>query len=820
MKTEIFNQNWTVNKRGGSVGLETSEGLRAVTLPYDAMIAEKRSSEVEGSFRTGYYPNGVWEFKKKFFVPESLTGKKVIFRFDGVYERSSVYINGDHAGGRAYGYSQFFVGAERFLKYGQENEITVIARSADDSRWYAGCGIYRDVYMMTADPVYLPPNGVKISTPMIRDDEACVCISASVFNGKTWGKGTFRVSAEIMDEEGNTVGSCTAPLTVDFGKTAAACLKIYIPNPQRWDVDQPYLYTCMVKVTQQDGAILDECSETFGIRSLSISPASGLQINERTVKLRGACVHHDNGPLGAVSTEFVEERKIRKLKEAGFNAIRCSHNPAGAALLKVCDRLGMLVMNEAFDVWTRPKVNFDYAVDFPAHWEEDIESFVASSFNHPSVILYSIGNEIPETGSSNGAVFGRKIAAKIKSLDSSRFTLNSINGMMSVLSILESLKNNSQAAGQEQHTKEQAQQVQEQQSGDINAQMTDLRDVMSQIMSLDVITYATEEAYANVDVAGYNYMDVRYEKDRELFPNRIICGTETYPPAIAKNWELISRCTHVIGDFTWTGWDYLGEAGIGLVKREQPPAEYGVSAPYPSLTAYCGDISISGLRRPMSYYREIVFGLRKDPYIAVQRPELRGREVFTTPWSWSESISNWSYTGYEGKPVTVEVYSDAEEVALDLNGERIGIKKTECYKAVFDVAYQPGKLTAISIRNGSDAEIFELESAAGPERLVLRTEQDTADTGEMIYIHLSLEDENGNVFPVSDRQIDLLLEGEAELLAFANDDPLTEENFFDSTRSLFDGRALAILRPVGTGVVTVTATSGSLRSECKIQIRA
>lgn len=255
-------------------------------------------------------------------------------------------------------------------------------------------------------------------------------------------------------------------------------------------------------------------------------------------------------------------------------------------------------MEEAFDAWTENKSDFDYALDFPTWWEADIEAMVKKCYNHPSVIMYSIGNEIQDTGSPNGSVWGRKLAEKIRELDSTRFTINSINELVSVKELLKAWRANVKEA------------MAQQGQGEINTMMANLGDAMKQIMTSELITNATAESFAYVDIAGYNYMDLRYEMDKELFPNRIICGSETYPADIDRNWRKVLDNNHVIGDFTWTGWDYLGEAGIGLVNYSNTNMATGVYGAYPNLTAMTGDISITGFRRPASYYRQIAFGLR------------------------------------------------------------------------------------------------------------------------------------------------------------------------------------------------------------------
>lgn len=693
-----------------------------------------------------------------------------------------------------------------YLRYGEENQIQVIVHTADDARWYSGAGIYRDVWLLTAQRFYIAPQGTCITTPAVSEDEASVRIETEMVNETDDSLKTVIIEYEIWDSSEQLLVKDTQPFSLMSNTKDRACYTFYLQDPILWSDMTPYLYQCRVRVLDQDGQCLDEIWENFGIRSLALSPKKGLLVNGASVKLRGACIHHDNGPLGAVSTDFIEERRIRKLKEAGFNAIRSSHNPASPALLRACDKLGVYVMNEAFDAWTLNKTNFDYALEFDAHWEEDIESMIISSRNHPSVILYSIGNEIADTGSPAGSIRGRQIAKRVHELDSSRFSINSINGMVSVMEILNRMRMNSEEQARE--------------GGDINQQMAGLGESMRQVMALDVVGQATAESYQCVDVAGYNYMDIRYVKDHETYPSRIICGTETFPPFIDQNWKLILQNPHVIGEFTWTGWDYIGEAGIGLNKYQPVPAWYGVSAPYPSLTAMSGDISISGYRRPISYYREIVFGLRREPYIAVQRPEHYGDSPIVTPWSWSDSISSWSLDGFEGRPVKIEVYADAEEVELRLNGERIGKQKVERYKSVFETMYAPGTLEAVAYKKGSVCGKYTLQSANGTEHICLRPEKEKIrlKKDELLFLPISIEDETGQIYAYRNISITVHVEGSAGLEAFGTDDPLTEENFYDNTRTTYDGRALAVIKPTGVGNVVITAESEYMSAQVEIEI--
>jgi beta-galactosidase len=450
----------------------------------------------------------------------------------------------------------------------------------------------------------------------------------------------------------------------------------------------------------------------------------------------------------------------------------------------------MLVMDETFDVWTSGKTDFDYAGDFGQWWERDLEALVAKDFNHPSVIFYSIGNEIPETGTPFGGVWSRRLAEKVRSLDDTRFVTNGVNGFVSVLdTVVDAARQMSPAQPP---------------GGGVNGMMAQVSAMMNRLSSSDEVTRRTEESFAVLDVAGLNYGDGRYEMDRDLFPGRVIVGTETFPSRIAGNWALVMANDHVIGDFTWTGWDYLGEAGIGSVGHGGEEAK--AARPYPWLTAWCGDLDITGNRRPASYYREIVFGLRPAPYLAVHRPQHHGKTVQATPWSWSDTIGSWTWEGFEGKPVSVEVYSDADEVELLLNGTSVGRRPTDEFRADFELVYTPGELVAVAYRDGREQGRSRLVTAG--DALVLDVHADRtrlrADSTDLAFVDIALTDGAGIVHPGRDRLVTVTVDGPAVLQALGSAEPSTEETFSGPSRRTFDGRALAVIRPTGTGDITVT----------------
>jgi beta-galactosidase len=453
----------------------------------------------------------------------------------------------------------------------------------------------------------------------------------------------------------------------------------------------------------------------------------------------------------------------------------------------------MLVVDEAFDVWTSGKSEFDYSLSFPEWWERDIEAMVAKDYNHPSVILYSIGNEIPETGSPVGAAWGRKLAEKVRSLDGTRYVTNAVNGMLAVLTDLAAMKQ--AAAG-------------------VNTLMAaDPGDTMNAISSSELVTRRTAESFSVLDIAGVNYAESRYALDRELFPNRILLGTETFPTRIDGNWRLVRQHGHVIGDFTWTGWDYLGEVGLGRPQYLTPDSPRpSHTAPYPYLLAGCGDIDITGHRRPASYYREIVFGLRARPYVAVQRPEHHGKTFAGGPWAWSDTIASWTWPGFEGAPVKVEVYSDADQVELLVNSRSLGrrpVGEDHRFRAEFDTVHEPGELVAIAYRDGVETGRDVLRSATGPVRLTARADRPVvrATGGDLAYVTFTLTDADGNLHTAADRTVNVEIAGPGTLVGFGSADPRTEERFDGKARLTYDGRALAALRPTGVGEIQLTAAA-------------
>ncbi|MFD2840397.1 glycoside hydrolase family 2 TIM barrel-domain containing protein [Populibacterium corticicola] len=804
MSRTSFNTNWFYRPKT-SIFADVrgqAEAGTPVHLPHDAIISLERRADAPSGAAGAFFPTGAFEYRRTFEVPAEWSDKHVALEFEGVYRDAMIYVNGAFVAQRPNGYAGFIVSLDGYLRYGEENTIRVDARAHDDSRWYTGAGIYREVHLWVLDHVHIAERGgIRITTPDVEDERAVVAVATKVKNTGTATK-TVQVKTAILDPNGLEVGHEESRITVLPQSEGVVRQRIYVTSPQRWSVDSPTLYAATSELTSDTGT-MEARSTSFGIRTLQLDPAHGLRINGETVKLRGACIHHDNGILGAATFADAEERRVVLLKEAGFNAIRSSHNPMTAAMLDACDRHGVLVMDETFDMWAESKNPFDYSLAFPEWWERDVEAMIENDFNHPSVVIYSIGNEIPETGNPIGSQLGRQLAEKIRSLDETRFVTNGINGFVSALAQVSALI--AQAA-EEPPTEENA-------DGGVNALMGSADDFMDQIVGSPVVTEATAESFAMLDIVGLNYGDVRYELEAREHPNRIIVGTETFPSRIDANWKLVTENPHVIGDFTWSGWDYIGEVGVGRVKYEGESMDF--DGDYPWLTSWSADLDLTGHRRPMSYYRETAFGLRTTPHITVRRPSNHGREFTLGQWSWTDAVSSWSWNVEQGFPMILEVYSDAHEIELHLNGrsvarQPVGVRKA--FVADFEIEFEHGTLTAIAFKNGVEVSRSELTSASDDVRLDVRPDKSelTLRDGALCFVEIELRDTDGNLVNDAERAVTVEVTGAGSLAAFGSGRPATTESFNQSSHGTYDGRVLAAVRPERAGEVQISVSAPGL----------
>lgn len=716
----------------------------------------------------------------------------MLFQFEGVYKNSTVYINGKKAGGAAYGYIPFFVETDGLLRYGEENIIRVEADNKDqpNSRWYTGGGIYRPVWLWIGERAHIAPKGVKITT--LSYHPAKLWIEVEHTGGE--------VGVEILDGE-NVIATAQSDRS-----------ELLIPDAKLWSEETPSLYTCRVTLSENSETV-DTAEETFGIRMVEWNPG-GLFINGKNALLRGGCIHHDNGLLGAATYAESEERRVRILKEAGFNAIRSSHNPASDVLLSACDRYGMYVMDEAWDMWYNHKSAYDYASDFTENYKADLSSMVEQDFNHPSVIMYSIGNEVSEPAKEKGVKLAKEMADYLRTLDHSR----AVTGGMNLMIISRSAKGNGvydeESGGRKDSGKDKTSGMN---STLFNLMTSMVGTGMNKGANSKKADQATTPVLDTLDIAGYNYASGRYPLEGKAHPNRVILGSETFPQDIVKNWAMVKQYPYLIGDFMWTAWDYLGETGIGTWAYTSDGRSF--DKPYPWLLADVGVFDILGNPGGELYLAQAAWGLLDQPVIAVQPANHPGVKPAKSVWRGTNAIPTWSFAGCEGNKTLVEIYTDADAVELSLNGRRLGKKKLKDCVASFKVAYEPGTLTAVAYdRNGNQCGASRLISTEGKASVSITPEVKQAAPGSLAYFDVTMVGENGQWEANADEILQISVTG-GELLGFGSANPRTEERYQSGEFTTYYGKAQAIIRAGESGEVRVTAygkKAGSTTAAIKI----
>ncbi len=809
MKRIDFNRKWFFSEDAGSWFSGTN--AKEVTLPHDAMIHEKRNADNPSGAAGGYFPGGDYRYSKILETKAEDAGKTFILQFEGVYNRAWIWVNGALAGTIHSGYDELTIDITPYLYIGMQNQISVKVMNSDlpNSRWYTGSGIIRPVSLYVGGPIRVDTDGVRISTPQVNPDIAEVQVRSDIVcDGK--GKRTVIVRTELISESGEAVCSDITPVTLETQGKTKVTRHLFVKDPELWSTETPTLYKC--RVTVIDGEeIVDEAESLFGIRKFELDPVNGLRINGEPILLRGGCIHHDNGIIGAATIARAEERRIEILKEAGFNSVRISHNSSSRALLDACDRLGMLVMEESFDMWNMGKSQYDHSLNFAENWEGEVERIVNKDYNHPCVFMYSIGNEIQELAVPEGARLSRRLAEKFREQDPTRYVTNGINSMMAIGNEIPKVMLDLGFITKEQMDQLTGSSQEISESGNVNDIITQLMGMMNMISAHPMVEERFKETYGVLDLVGMNYMRGAYRQQKDIDPNRVFYGSETFNPDIDLNWKEVKEIPACIGDYCWTAWDYLGESGIGVVEYN------GVrqfQKQYPVYLAYCGDVDITGYRRPASYYREIVFGLRHKPYIAVQLPEYYGSDAQCTPWTTRDVVASWTWNGSEGKPCVVEVYSDAPSVELFLNGESLGKKSAgekNRFKAEYDVTYCPGALEAVSYYDDGTVTREELITAKGTSAISVVADRSSVKTDDLSYLSFELVDENGIVNTCDNRKISVTVSGDGYLQGYGSADYKSEENFFDNERTPFYGRTAAAVRAKETaGIITVEARAEGL----------
>ena len=752
MKKTAFNDNWIY--RGQSV-----------ILPHDAMLHEARDPDAKSGSAGAFFPDGEYVYEKTFERPAA---EHVLFQFEGVYKNAKVFINGKEAGGAAYGYIPFFVNADEYLINGENTIRVECSVRHPDSRWYSGAGIYRPVWLWEGPKDSIEPESVKIST--VSYDPAVIRVQSPK-----------AVEVEVVGITGEGT---------DFELT--------VPGAQLWSETTPYLY--IAKVT--NGADSEEIR--FGIRKVEWSN-KGLFINGKETLLRGGCIHHDNGILGAATYDESEWRRVKKLKDAGFNAIRSAHNPCSRAMLEACDALGVYMMDETWDMWFHHKSKYDYAAAWRENFMADLAAMVNRDYNHPSVIFYSIGNEVSEPAKPEGLQVIREMTDFLHKADPNR----AVTGGFNLMIIANASKGKSlydeNGGGRDDSSEKKMQGMN---STMFNMIASLVGTGMNKAANSKKADAATAPGLELLDMCGYNYASGRYPLEGKAHPERVIFGSETFPQTIAKNWAMVKKYPYLVGDFMWTAWDYLGEAGIGA--WAYTPDGKGFSKPYPWLLADTGAFDILGDPNGELFTASAVWGKLEQPVICVQ-PINHDAKPAKAVWRGTNAIPSWSWQGCEGRKAVVEVYTDAPQVELQLNGKTVGNAKTRECKATFKVKYIPGTLTAIA--GGKSSSLVSADGA----NIAIRPEKEQARPGEIVYVPVTIEGTNGAVESNTDRKLSVTVEG-GELLGFGSANPRTEERFDAGGYTTYYGRALAVIRAGVAGTVKVAATDGRNRATAEIKI--
>ena len=767
-----------------------------VTLPHDAMLTEKRLPNMPGGAAVGYFPGGKYYYEKEFIGKECLKDRTVMLEFQGVYMKSTVLLNGEKVGGRIYGYSRFYVDLTGKIRMGEKNVLQVIVDNTQtpNSRWYSGSGIYRDVYLLTANRRHIAPDAVFAYADSSEAGLVHVETDLQLKAGE-------HLDVELF-MDGKFVGSAT-------GKDAV----IHVAEPQCWSEEEQPMYELIIRLYDGD-ELLDSHKEKIGLRTLTWDAEHGIQINEKETKLRGGCIHHDNGILGACSYYEAELRRVKKLKELGFNAIRYSHNPAGQVFLDACDEAGMYVIVEAFDAWKGKMLDYDYGMYFEQEWKRDLKDMILAARNHPSVIMYCIGNEISDTGQPEGAQLNQELHEFCHAVDPTRPTMHAFNPVVSNMGATNKTKTTPEDVV-DPYREEKGSAI----SGSLLANMiATVAPFMSKVMGKpEKVEKLLKPCYDHIDIVGYNYSEQCYEPHHKWNPDRIMVGSETYPGAIVKNWPFIEKHPYVIGDFMWTAWDYLGEAGIGVPIYGKKHG--GFNRPYPCISGGNGAFNLIGEAETPAYIAAIVWGQYSKPYIAVRPVNHSGEKYFFGQWRSTDAVASWSWTGMEGRKAEIEVYSRGSSVELIQDGKSLGQKPLESYKAVFQTVYKPGKLVAVSYdAQGDRLEQKELISAVDELELRINKEEPVSKEEELIFFKAELTDKNGIRKLLLDRDLKVQVEGAGELLAVGSSNPVTEESYLSDHFTTHLGVLQIIVRRKIAGRIKIRVTDGTgLQEEMTIQ---
>lgn len=773
-RKQLFDSNWKFYL--GDVPAASNihfddKSWRDIDLPHDWSIEGKPEPKNPTGNDGGYFPAGTGWYRKAFTIPESWKGKLVSLYFEGVYMNSGVYVNGKLLGNHPYGYTPFSYDITSNLIYGKENVISVKVDNAQQKncRWYSGSGIYRHVWMVVTDPIHVSQWGVTITTPDVSPEKATVLIKTRVKN-ETGLPQHITLKTLVLGADAKKAGEAQISLELPSNSEKVVEQTIQVSNPLLWTPETPNLYQAQVQIEKSKKA-MDYTQTTFGIRSIQFSTENGFQLNGKTVKMNGGCVHHDNGCLGAAAFDRAEERRVEMLKSAGFNAIRTSHNPPSEVFLDACDRLGLLVIDESFDGWKDKKTDYDYAMVFDAWWQRDIEAMVQRDRNHPSVIMWSIGNEIIERKKPEAVETAKMLAHCVRQNDPTR-------------------------------------------------------PVTSAMTTWDSDWEMFDPLFAAHDIGGYNYQLHRAASDHARVPSRIMVQTESYPRDAFSNWQLVKNNKYIIGDFVWTALDYLGESGIGRwYYPGDVPGEHWESALYPWHGAYCGDIDLTGWRKPISHYRSMLYNTNEKLYMAVREPDPDSGKIKQTIWSVWPTWESWTWPGLEGKDIQVEVYANYPKVRLYLNKKLIGEQATaeaQQFKAMFTLPYAAGELKAVGVLDNKEVESVILQTSANASKIKLTADRSNilATGQDLLFITVEVTDKDGNIQPNAENLLQFKIEGPGIIAGVDNANIKDVDTYVGTTRKAWHGRALVVIRSIkSAGNIKLTVRSEGL-AEASVVIQA
>lgn len=764
-RRQLIDDNWQFKLLSPDSTAGNADAWTNVDLPHDWSITRDFKADYPSGNDGGYVVTGRGLYRKNLNIPAADAGKRHYLYLEGAYMDAKVTVNGDSVGRRPYGYSSVIYEITPQLHPGDNLiEVDVDNSRQKNCRWFSGSGIYRHVWLLTTPEVNIKPWSLYVTTPKVSAASANANVTFDIDNASDKAC-TITPSITITDSEGKVVATRTGkPVTASARQVTPCTMELTIDNPALWSPDTPALYNLTVSLAA-DGNVIDSVDEHFGVRTFEYSADKGLTLNGKPIVLNGGCAHHDNGVLGANSYDAAEARKVSLMKQAGFNAVRTSHNPPSPAFLDECDRQGLIVIDESFDGWRDSKTPYDYSRDIDQWWDKDIESMVLRDRNHPSIFCWSIGNEVIERKRIEVVTTAHKLASLCRKLDPTR-------------------------------------------------------PVTSALAAWDSDWEIYDPLAAEHDIVGYNYMIHKAESDHQRVPERVMWQTESYPRDAFANWCKVNDNPYIIGDFVWTALDYLGESGIGrFYYKGESEGEHYHRNQWPWHGAYCGDIDLTGWRKPISHYREMLYNPDKKLYMAVREPDGYYGEIKETQWSTYPTWESWNWPGHEGKQIDVEIVSHYPRVRLYLDDKLIGernVSRDTGFKAVFPIPYTPGKLRATGIdTNGNEVEEVTLATAGKPAAIRLTPDRTnlSADNQDLAYIVIEVVDKDGNVVPIADNMIEVSVTGNGSLIATGSADLKDTSSYKSPKRKAWKGRAIAVAKSShNKGTIKVKATSPGLKS--------